>query len=73
MNQVDHTKFLKEVGKKVRKARMAKGLNIIQLSIMLGNNHFTGLGNIERGQVGCRITTLKQIADVLEVDVKDFL
>ena len=64
--------FLKEMGAKVRAARKAKGLTQMELG-KLCQLHDTWISMIECGRSGCLVTTLKNIADKLDRDVKDFL
>lgn len=63
--------FLKEVGEKIRKARMERNITQRQLCsrIDLG---LVGLSFIENGKSNLYILTLKSIANALEMDVKEF-
>ncbi len=65
-------KFLKEVGNKVKSARMEKGITIRELG-SLCKMDYSNLSRFENGQKNIRIQTLRDIANVLEVDMKDFL
>lgn len=64
--------FLKEMGAKIWSARKSMKMAVIILAerskIDLSNLSF-----LERGERNCHILSLKSIADVLEMDVKDFL
>ena len=64
--------YLKMMGKKIKAARQAKGLYLRDLGKMC-NIHFGALSEIENGKRNSYLLTLKNIADKLEVDVKDFL
>lgn len=64
--------FLKEMGQKIRIARKAKKMPINVLAD-LSKIDMSNLSFLERGERNCHILSLKSIADVLEVDVKDFL
>lgn len=64
--------YLKEMGKKIKAAREAKGLYLHDVGKMC-NIHYGALYEIEKGKRNSYILTLKKIADVLEVDVKEFL
>lgn len=64
--------FLKEIGKKIKAAREAKGLYLRDLG-KLCNIHYGAICEIEKGKRNSYILTLKKIADKLDVDVKDFL
>jgi transcriptional regulator with XRE-family HTH domain len=68
---MNNEEFLKSMGSRIRAARNAKGMSLRQLAPLCGVQH-THIMRIERGLKQSRITTLKSIADVLEVDVKDF-
>lgn len=60
------------MGAKIKAARNAKKISLRQLGILCNLQH-THIGRIENGQKSSRILTLKTIADILNVDVKDFL
>jgi transcriptional regulator with XRE-family HTH domain len=64
--------FLKEIGQKVKAARKANKLTLPKLSAASGIN-VSNLWFLENGQRNMHILTLKSIADVLNMDVKDFI
>jgi transcriptional regulator with XRE-family HTH domain len=64
--------YLKEMGKKIRAIRIARKIPLRKLRKLCDLN-FTSISRMESGQYSSRILTLKAIADVLKVDVKDFL
>jgi len=64
--------YLQEIGKKIQTIRKAKKITIRGLGELCQLDYST-LSRIEGGQYASRITTLKNVADKLEVDVKDFL
>jgi len=64
--------YLKEMGKKIRAARRAKGISLKKL-VKVIPLHKSSLSEIENGKWNTHILTLKMIADYLEIDVKDFL
>jgi transcriptional regulator with XRE-family HTH domain len=64
--------FLKHFGKKIREKRLAKGLRLYELSKMC-NIYDSALSAIELGKSNSYILTLKKIADVLEIDIKEIL
>jgi transcriptional regulator with XRE-family HTH domain len=64
--------FLKEMGQKIRTARKAKKIPINEMAV-LTKIDMSNLSFLERGMRNCHILSLKSIADVLEMDVKDFL
>lgn len=64
--------YLKEIGSKVRAARKAKKLSMQFVGDAIKMN-ISNLSFLERGKTNPHLLTLKSIADVLEVDVKDFI
>lgn len=64
--------FLLEMGAKIRQARKAKKMPINVLAER-SKIDMSNLSFLERGRKNCHILSLKSIADVLEMDVKDFL
>ncbi len=66
------TEFLKTLGTKIRTERRKSKLGFKNFAKLVGI-HYSSLCDIELGKVGCRIMTLKRIADVLKVDIKVFL
>lgn len=64
--------FLQEMGRKIRAARKSKKIAITELAVK-SNIDLSNLSFLERGMRNCHILSLKSIADVLGVDVKDFL
>lgn len=64
--------YLKEMGRKIKAARLANKLSLPKMS-KLCNTDMSNLWFLEKGERNAHILTLKSIADVLDVDVKDFL
>ena len=64
--------YLIEMGKKIRATRRAKGISMRKL-VTLCPLHKSSLSELENGRRDCHILTLKMLADVLGVDVKDFI
>lgn len=64
--------YIIEMGLKIKAIREAKKITLRKLG-KLCNMDFTHLCRLENGTQDVRILTLKSIADVLEVDVKDFI
>ena len=64
--------YLIEMGKKIKAAREAKGLYLRDLG-KLCNIHYGAICEIEKGKRNAHILTLKNLADKLKVDVRDFL
>lgn len=64
--------FLIALGKKLRAARKAKKLTIKQLSDLTGVDA-SNLSYMENGVRGCRLLTLKTLADFYKKDIKHFL
>ena len=69
---MDNDKFLIEMGQKIRSARKAKKIPITEMAIR-SKIDLSNLSFLERGMRNCHILSLKSIADVLGMDVKDFL
>lgn len=64
--------FLTGIGEKIRAARKAKKIPINEMAER-AKIDMSNLSFLERGQKNCHILSLKSIADVLEMDVKEFL
>jgi transcriptional regulator with XRE-family HTH domain len=64
--------FLIEMGQKIRTARKAKKIPINEMAVR-AKIDMSNLSFLERGGKNCHILSLKSIADVLEMDVKEFL
>jgi len=64
--------FLKEIGRKIKAARTAKKIPLSKLAALSGID-LSNLWFLENGRRNAHILTLKSIADVLKVEVKDFL
>ncbi len=64
--------FLKQMGAKVKAARLANKMSLPQLSKATGFG-IPAIWFLENGRRNAHILTLKAIADVLKMDVKDFL
>jgi transcriptional regulator with XRE-family HTH domain len=64
--------FLKEMGRKIKAIRNERNISLRELG-KLCNLDFGSISRIENGQKNSYLLTLKNIADKLEVDVKEFL
>jgi transcriptional regulator with XRE-family HTH domain len=64
--------FLKEMGSKIKVARIANRLSYPQLSRLTGLS-VPALWFIENGRRNPHILTLKVIAEVLKIDLRDLL
>ncbi|MGI8951955.1 MAG: helix-turn-helix domain-containing protein [Chitinophagaceae bacterium] len=64
--------FLIEMGRKIKEARKAKKISYSQFSKLTGID-MSNLWFIENGRRNVHILTLKSIADVLCIDVKNFI
>jgi len=69
---MENDKFLIEMGLKIRTARKSKKVTLDTMS-ELTKLAKDNLSILERGRRNCHILSLKSIADVLGMDVKDFL
>lgn len=64
--------FLKQMGEKIKAARVSRGITLRQLGTMCSLD-FGSISRIENGQKNSYLLTLKTIAEKLEVDIKEFL
>lgn len=64
--------LLKTIGKKVQEARMSKGITVRKLG-ELCEYDYSNLSRFENGRVNIHILTLQRIAEILNMDLKDFL
>jgi len=69
---MENDTFLLEMGQRIRAARKAKKIPIDKMAV-LTKIDMSNLSFLERGMRNCHILSLKSIADVLELDVKEFL
>lgn len=69
---MNNGEYLISIGKKIREIRRAKGIPI-QKAAPLADTYKSCLSDIENGKMNVKIIQLKKLADLLEVDVKDFL
>lgn len=70
MEYLRHTDHLKRLGERIRQIRESKGISQEELSYRteLSRNQ---IGRIERGEINTGISTLYEIANGLEVDIKE--
>ena len=64
--------FLKNLGSKVKAMRQSQGISVRKLG-ELCKTDYSNLSRFEGGKVNIRMLTLKSIADVLGMDIKEFL
>ena len=64
--------YLKEMGKKIKAARKANNLTLQNVSDATGI-HLTSIWFVENGRTNPHLLTLKAIAGVFKMDVKDFI
>jgi transcriptional regulator with XRE-family HTH domain len=64
--------FLKEIGGKIKAARKANKMSLEKLGELSGID-MSNIWFLENGRRNAHILTLKSIADVLNVDLKDFI
>lgn len=69
---MENKDFLKEMGAKIKAVRTANKMSLPTLG-KLCKIDFSNIWFIENGQRNIHILTLKSIADVFNMDVKDFL
>ncbi|WP_332032788.1 helix-turn-helix domain-containing protein [Kaistella sp.] len=71
---MDKAELLKNIGKKIRKVRLDKGLTQLDLvGKMQGDIDVTNISRIESGRTNPTIFTLYRLADALEVSILDLL
>ena len=68
----NNNEFLKRIGKRIKIARITNDMTLEKLMEITGY-HRTTISKIERGRKDARILTIKSIADVFKIEVKDFL
>lgn len=66
------TEYLKEMGRKIKSVRNKKKITLRELG-NLCNLDYGSISRIESGQKDSHILTLINIANKLDVDVKEFL
>lgn len=64
--------FLKEMGRKIKEIRNERNISLRELG-KLCNLDYGSICRIENGQMNSYVLTLKNIANSLNVNVKDFL
>ncbi|TMI68397.1 MAG: helix-turn-helix transcriptional regulator [Bacteroidetes bacterium] len=64
--------YLKEMGAKIKKARKANKITLEKMSELCGID-MSNIWFLEKGKRNAHILTLKSIAEVLKMDVKDFI
>jgi len=69
---MDNHEYLKQVGSKIRTARCKHKLSLPQLSELCGLSR-SNICDIELGKKNPHLLTLVAIADVFNMDVKEFL
>jgi len=65
--------FLKEIGEKVRKLRLEKGLTQMDLAFACNDKDYSQINRIELGKVNFSVSYLSLIAKVLGVTPQDLL
>ncbi|MFN8295287.1 MAG: helix-turn-helix transcriptional regulator [Chitinophagales bacterium] len=69
---MENDTFLRKTGMKIKLFRIANDLTLDELAVKCGY-HRHSIAKIERGEKDARLLTLKAIADVFGIEVKDFL
>ena len=64
--------YLKEIGRKIKAARKANKITLPMMA-KLAETDMSNLWFLEKGERNAHILTLKSIAEVLKMDVKDFI
>lgn len=68
---MENNPYLTEIGKNIKAARKAKKVSLQELSKQCQMD-ISNLCNVENGKKNVRLLTLKSIAEVLKMNVKDF-
>lgn len=69
---MENREVLKNIGSKIRAARLKANYSQAQLADLIPMKRYS-LTKIELGRANSYILTLQRIANVLRVDIKDFL
>ena len=72
MQKIKDPVLLKQVGLRIRELRKQKKLSQLQLAVMM-DNHAEQLGRIERGELNVTISSLKKIAESLDISLTHLL
>lgn len=64
--------FLKQIGSRIKTIRQSKGITVRRLG-ELCDLDYANLSRMESGKQNILVLTLKNIADALEIDVKELL
>jgi transcriptional regulator with XRE-family HTH domain len=67
---VEDSEFLKRLGGNIRKIRLSKGLTQVDLADLCGSEK-SSINRIESGRTNPTATTIKAIAEQLQVPIKD--
>ena len=70
MSQIKNEIFLKQFGERIRKIRKGKGLTQVKLANDM-DVEISQISRIERGIINTSISTVKTIADTLNVSIKE--
>lgn len=70
--KVREQEFLKALGNRIKEMRKEKGLTQMQLAVRI-NNHDEQIGRIERAEVNVSASMLYQIAQGLDVELKELV
>lgn len=65
--------FLKKIGTRIRKLRLAKGLTQMELAFNCGDFDYSQINRIELGKVNFSISYLILLAQALEVEPNELL
>jgi transcriptional regulator with XRE-family HTH domain len=72
VQNVKDQKFLKQLGRRIRQLRTAKGLSQVDVGVAM-DNYGEQIGRIERGELNVTICTLKKIAETLDVSLPELI
>lgn len=63
--------FLKQMGDKIKTVMKQRGIGGERLA-KLCEMDYSNISRLKNGRKNCKVASLKKIADVLQVEVKDF-
>jgi len=69
---MDKQKILNKLGENVKEIRLSKGMTQMELAHKIGKDH-PSINKLENGKVNPSYIFLLEVAEGLEVDIKEFL
>ena len=72
MAKVKYEKYLRKLGKRIRKIRIEKGISTYQLSYDSDVSR-SQIASIEKGAINTSICTLKALCDAMDMELKELV